>query len=162
MAEFHFLTTWDLEAPLETVWETIRDATHYPDWWKYVANVTEVEPTRPDGTGGRYLWKWKTALPYTLSFEMHITRYEPPCLVESEAQGELDGVGRWELKEMQGFTRVTYDWRVSTTKSWMNLTAPILAPAFGWNHNILMDEGGQALASRLGVRLLASSNQTLS
>jgi len=25
MAEYHFFTTWDLEAPLEAVWEVISD-----------------------------------------------------------------------------------------------------------------------------------------
>lgn len=161
MAQYHFLTTWDLEAPLETVWETISDSAGYSSWWKYVVSVTEVEPTQADGTGGSYIWKWKTALPYTLAFEMCITRSEPPHVLESRAQGELEGIGRWELKEMKGFTRLTYDWQVRTTKFWMNLMASLARGAFSWNHNVLMDEGGRALAERLGVRLLASSNETL-
>jgi hypothetical protein len=33
--------------------------------------------------------------------------------------------------------------------------APLARPAFGWNHRSLMDEGGRALARRLGTRLLA-------
>jgi hypothetical protein len=82
-------------------------------------------------------------------------------VLESSARGELEGVGRWELKEMERFTRVTYDWQVRTTKSWMNLMAPLARPAFSWNHNVIMDEGGRALAERLGVRLLASSNESL-
>ncbi len=36
----------------------------------------------------------------------------------------------------------------------MNLVAPLLRPAFVWNHDVLMTEGGQALARRLGARLL--------
>ncbi|MCI0521511.1 MAG: SRPBCC family protein [Chloroflexi bacterium] len=162
MAEYHFFTTWDIEAPVETVWQTIQDGRHYPDWWKYVASVKVIEAAAADGTGGKYLWKWKTALPYTLSVEMSVTEYAPPHTIESQARGELVGVGRWELKPMDGFTRVTYDWRVGTTKPWMNLLAPLARPAFSWNHNVLMDEGGRALAARLGVRLLASGNQTLS
>ncbi len=161
MAEYHFFTTWDLEAPVQTVWEAISDALSYPRWWKYVAEVSELEPGPPDGIGGLYLYRWKTALPYTLDFEMRPTRREPPFLMEGTAKGELDGVGRWELKEMDGFTRVTYDWRVRTKKPWMNLLAPLARPAFGWNHDVIMKEGGRALAERLGVRLLASKNETL-
>lgn len=161
MAQYHFLTTWDLEAPVEIVWETISNASGYSSWWKYVASVTEVEPVQADGTGGLYIWKWKTALPYTLAVEMSVTRSEPPHVLESRAQGELEGVGRWELKEMAGFTRVTYDWQVRTTKSWMNLIGPLARPAFGWNHNVLMDEGGRALAEHLGVKLLDFRNESL-
>lgn len=161
MAEYHFLTTWDLEAPIESVWEVIGDPLHYSIWWKYVEGVSELEPSKPDGTGGLYLYKWKTALPYSLAFEMTVTRYAPPNLTEGQAQGELEGFGRWELKQMDGFTRVTYDWLVRTTKSWMNLLAPLARPAFSWNHNTIMDEGGKALASKLGVRLMTTSNETL-
>jgi uncharacterized protein YndB with AHSA1/START domain len=161
MTQYHFITTWDLEAPVETVWETIGAPASYSIWWKYVVSVTEIEPNRADGTGGLFIWKWKTALLYTLAFEMRVTRSEPPHVLESSARGELEGVGRWELKEMERFTRVTYDWQVRTTKSWMNLMAPLARPAFSWNHNVIMDEGGRALAERLGVRLLASSNESL-
>ncbi len=63
---------------------------------------------------------------------------------------------------MDGITRVTYDWHVRTTKPWMNLLAPLARPAFSWNHNKLMTEGGKALAGRLGVKLLTSKNESLS
>jgi uncharacterized protein YndB with AHSA1/START domain len=161
MADYHFFTTWDLEAPIETVWQVISDPLHYHNWWKYVESVAELEPRQQDGIGGLYLYKWKTALPYSLAFEMRLSRNEPPHLLESRAQGELEGLGRWELKEMNGFTRLTYDWQVRTTKAWMNLLAPLARPAFSWNHDVLMKEGGQALASHLGVRLLAAKNETL-
>jgi uncharacterized protein YndB with AHSA1/START domain len=161
MAQFNFLTTWDLEAPIEKVWETLSDLTGYSNWWKYVASVTEVEPIQADGTGGMYIWNWKTALPYNLKFGMRMSRYEPPHVIESNAEGELEGVGRWDLQQMEGFTRVTYAWQVRTTKSWMNLVAPLAHPAFSWNHNVLMDEGGRALAEHLGVRLLAFGNKSI-
>lgn len=161
MAEYHFFTTWDLEAPIQTIWEAINDPLHYSSWWKYVESVTEIEPSPPGGAGGLYLYRWKTALPYSLSFKTRHTRSEPPYLAEGTAKGELEGVGLWELKEMDGFTRVTYDWRVRTTKPWMNLLAPLARPAFSWNHDKIMREGGRALAAHLGVKLLASKNETL-
>lgn len=161
MAEYHLFTTWDVAAPLQTVWDVINDARHYPEWWKYVEEVKEIEPDGPSGTGGLYLYRWKTALPYTLDFKMRHTRNEPPCLSEGVAEGELDGVGRWDLKQMDGFTRVTYDWRVRTTQPWMNLLAPLARPVFIWNHDKLMTEGGKALAAKLGVKLLGIQHKTL-
>lgn len=161
MAEYHFLTTWDLEAPLEPVWETINNPLELPVWWKYVDQVALLELNRPDGTGGLYLYRWKTALPYTLAFEMRVTRYDPPHLLEGRVVGELEGVGRWELVKMERYTRVTYDWWVRTKQAWMNLFAPLARPVFSWNHHTVMKEGGQALARHLGVRLLAHKNENL-
>ncbi len=52
--------------------------------------------------------------------------------------GELEGVGRWRLYEQDGVTAVLYEWNVRTTKAWMNLLAPLLRPAFEWNHDWVM------------------------
>jgi hypothetical protein len=37
----------------------------------------------------------------------------------------------------------------------MNLVAPLAAPVFRWNHNVVMHQGGEGLAVLLGARLLA-------
>jgi hypothetical protein len=39
----------------------------------------------------------------------------------------------------------------------MNTLAPVGRPVFVWSHNVVMRWGGESLARRLGVRLLASS-----
>ena len=161
MADYHFFTTWDVDAPIDAVWDVLSDAAGYSTWWKYVHSVTELEPNGPDGKGGLFLYKWGTALPYTLEFKMRVTEYEPPRLMEGRARGELEGIGRWELFEKEGYTRVTYDWRVRTTKTWMNLLAPLARLAFAWNHDVIMTEGGRALARRLGVNLRGMRNETL-
>lgn len=66
----------------------------------------------------------------------------PPHIFEGDAHGQLEGGGCWELKQMNGFTRVTYEWRVWTTQPWMNLIAPLAKPAFKWNHFKVLSEGG--------------------
>lgn len=162
MAEYHLFSTWDLEAPVQTVWEAIKDAENYPRWWKYEKSVELIEPAPPgQATGAVYRYHMASALPYSLSFNTRITRFEPPNLAEGTAEGELDGVGVWELKQMDGFTRLTYDWKVRTTKAWMNLLAPIARPVFTWNHFKVMSAGGQGLADYLGVKLLAMEHKTL-
>jgi hypothetical protein len=49
---------------------------------------------------------------------------------------------------------VVYEWNVRTAKAWMNRIAPIARPAFEWNHDAVMRQGGEGLARRLGVELL--------
>ena len=159
MAEYRFLTAWCLEAPIEPVWEAIYDSETWPQWWKGVEQVVELVPGDDNGVGqvGRYTWR--SRLPYNLEFDMRTTRIERPSLMEGEAEGELAGIGRWNLFEapQRGATAVLYEWNVRTTRPWMNLLAPIARPIFAWNHDYVMSNGGVGLARRLDCRLLASS-----
>jgi hypothetical protein len=66
------------------------------------------------------------------------------------AHGDLDGTGVWRLFEEEAATRVTYDWKVHTTKRWMNAIAPLARPLFKRNHDIVMGWGGEGLAHRMG------------
>jgi len=69
--------------------------------------------------------------------------------MDGRSTGELEGEGRWRLSEEDGITTVRYEWDVSTTKPWMNLLAPLLKPAFAWNHDVVMRQGGDGLRKLL-------------
>ena len=153
MAEYHFVSTWQIQAPAERVWGEIYHAERWPSWWKYVASVEELEPYAADGAGRRMRLRFRTLLPYTLGFDVTVTRVRPPTLLEAKATGELEGTGRWTLTSADGGTLVRYDWDIRTTRLWMNLLAPVARPAFKWNHDALMREAGESLARRLGAEL---------
>jgi uncharacterized protein YndB with AHSA1/START domain len=158
MADYSFLTTWVLDAPIDRVWDALYDSEHWPEWWRGVERVRVLEPGDADRVGELSRYTWKSRLPYRLEFDMRTTRVERPHLVEGRAQGELTGDGRWRLFEgAHGSTAVTYEWHVETTERWMNLLAPIARPVFGWNHDWVMKRGGEGLARRLGARLLVGS-----
>jgi uncharacterized protein YndB with AHSA1/START domain len=152
MSEYEFVTTWCLDAPIDRVFDAIDDAARWPEWWKGV-RAAELLDDGDENKIGR-LWRlvWRSKLPYDLEFESRITRREPPYLLEGSADGELIGVGRWRLFEGRG-TAVVYEWNVRTAKEWMNRLAPIARPAFEWNHDVVMRQGGQGLARRLGAEL---------
>ena len=156
MHRYEFLTTWVLEAPRDRVWEAIWESARWPEWWRGVERVVELEPEGEDGVGQRSRYTWRSRLPYDLDFEMRTTQVERPHLLEGEATGELSGVGRWRLFEEDSATAVVYEWQVGTTKRWMNALAPLARPAFAWNHDWVMRNGGLGLAGLLGCRLLAS------
>lgn len=151
MAEYHFVSIWRINAPIERVWEEIYRAERWPSWWKYVVGVEELEPGAADGVGKRLRLLFRTRLPYRLGFDVRVTTVQPPSELEAEATGELEGTGRWALTRADGSTVVRYTWDIRTTRRWMNLLAPVARPVFSWNHDELMREGGQSLARRLGV-----------
>jgi uncharacterized protein YndB with AHSA1/START domain len=156
MAEYAFLTTWLLDSPREAVWEAIYDQARWPQWWRGVEEAEELKPGEEDGVGTISRLVWKSLLPYRVEFEVTTARAERPHLLEGHAVGELEGLGRWRLYEQGGVTAVLYEWNVSTTQPWMNLLAPLLRPAFEWNHDWVMRRGGEGIAELLGCRLLAA------
>ena len=156
MAEYRFLTTWCLEAPIDAVWDALHDSARWPAWWRGVEEAVELEPGDEDGVGSLARYAWRSRLPYRLEFEMRTTRVERPFLIEGVAGGELAGEGRWRLFEGRG-TAVVYEWNVRTTAPWMNLLAPLARPVFAWNHDVVMRQGAEGLARLLGARLIARS-----
>ena len=150
MSDYEFITVWSVSAPLPVVWETIKHSETWNEWWKGVVRVVELKAGDDDGLGSIRRSTWKSALPYTLEFDSEITRIKPMMLIEARAFGELEGNGLWQFSsEADDVTRVQYDWRVKTTRPWMNLLAPIARPFFKWNHDIIMGWGEAGLKRRL-------------
>jgi uncharacterized protein YndB with AHSA1/START domain len=157
MADYAFLTTWLLDSPRDPVWEAIHDQQRWPSWWRGVEEAEELKAGKDgDDVGSVSRLVWKSLLPYRVEFEVTTVRVERPHLLEGHAVGELEGIGRWRLYEQDGVTAVLYEWNVATTKAWMNLMAPLLRPAFEWNHDWVMRRGGEGISSLLDCRLLAS------
>jgi uncharacterized protein YndB with AHSA1/START domain len=156
VGRYSFLSTWLLEAPREAAWEALLDATSWPEWWRGVVAVDELDPGDEGRVGSRYLIEWRSRLPYPLRFEFRTDRVEAPRLMEGRADGELRGTGCWRLFEQDGVTAVLYEWNVETTRAWMNLMGPVARPVFNWNHDVVMRWGGEGLARRIGTRLLAA------
>ena len=149
-ASYSFVTRWQVKAPIEKVWDAVYHSDRWPSWWKGVEKVEKIRPASgPHETGSVRRFTWKSRLPYRLIFEMKVTRVEPMTLIESEAEGELAGTGRWTLAPAGPVVAVRYDWNVRTTKPWMNLLAPAARPLFRWNHDVVMEWGRQGLVHLL-------------
>ncbi|MDQ3850077.1 MAG: SRPBCC family protein [Actinomycetota bacterium] len=154
MGQYEFLTTWCLAAPIERVFAVLKDSPAFPEWWKGVTGVEVLEEGDEQGVGHLARYSWRSVLPYTLCFESRVTRVEAPHLIEGRATGELEGVGIWRLFAARESTAVVYEWRVRTTKRWMNAWGPLARPAFAWNHDRVMRQGGRGLAERLDATLI--------
>src|SRR2546422_5219519 len=114
MAGYSFTTRWHLEAPIEDVWDAIFHVERWPSWWKGVESAVELEPGGADRLGSLWRYTWKSVLPYRLSFDMRLTRVEPPVALDGTAAGELAGQGLWRLFRGGEGTLIRYEWNVMT------------------------------------------------
>lgn len=157
MAEYAFVTAWRIAAPREAVFATLHDSERWPEWWHGLERVVKLEDGDADGRGSLGRYTWRSLLGYRLQFDMRITAVERPRRLEGEAVGELAGTGSWRLYEGEGETAVLFEWRVGTTRRWMNALAPVARPIFRWSHDWVMRQGARGLARRLGAELLSEA-----
>jgi uncharacterized protein YndB with AHSA1/START domain len=146
---YNFITTWKIKAPVAAVWAVIYDYESWPAWWKAVTKAETIDEGNNSGLGKKVRYKWKSILPYTLSFAVTSTKIEYPFIMEGISEGELQGKGKWELEELDGITVVRCSWNVNTNKKWMNLLAPLLKPLFNWNHSVAMKWGAEGIAKKV-------------
>ena len=149
LTEFHLVTQWTIDAPVEDVWRELSTPEVWPEWWPSVKRVSLVREGDERGVGWVRRLEWVTALPYELAFDMETVRVEPPSIIEGRAFGELEGVGRWTLLGEGTRCHVRYDWIVKVTKPWMITLSFILKPMFRWNHGVVMERGRRGLVRRL-------------
>jgi carbon monoxide dehydrogenase subunit G len=156
MADYHYVSTWQLQAPIEQVWAALNDLEHLPVWYRGVQEARQLTPGDAQGVGRRVRYVIKGRLPLRLAFEATTTRSLPPREQALQTEGELAGTGRWSLDQQGEVTTVRYLWDVRTTRPWMNLVAPVARPLFTWNSKGVMLQAGEGLAGYLGVPLVGA------
>lgn len=158
MAEYHLLTIWRIEAPLEEVYAAIHNSPRWPDWWPGMQKVEEVAAGDVDGIDSVLRYFWRGKLPYRMVFEVRATRIEKWTAIEGSVQGDLEGIGRWHFTSEGAVSVVRYEWHVRSTLWWMNLIAPFARSMFIRNHGILMRQGAEGLAGLLSASLLGQAS----
>lgn len=152
--KYRFVTVWHIEAPLEAVCEAIYHSLSWPNWWHNVESVTELSHGNAQGIGSVRRYTWRGRLPYRLTFDVRVIHIVPLASIEGVASGDLEGKGYWSFTVDGSVTTVRYEWNVHTTPIWMNILSLLVRPLIKWNHNAVMQQGGEALAHLLKARLL--------
>jgi len=151
---YNFETNWKFEADIEQIWGLINEC-NYGEWWEGLDSKRVKSESTKLAVGDRFRLYFTTKLPYQLSFESEVVKLVSPTYLEIKAIGELEGQGVWTLSQEGSITHVHCIWKVNTNKKWMNTLAPILRPAFIWNHNQVMNEGAKGISNSLGVKLIS-------
>lgn len=158
MAEYRYVTTWWLQAPIDDVYQALSRSPDWPRWWKSLLDVEELATGDAEGIGRVYRYTWKSRLGYRLCFDIRVTSVHASRLIAGEASGDVEGTGCWRLFQEGRVTRVRHEWRVRTTRRWMNLLAPVARPLFAWSHHDVMQDGAMGLARWLDARLLGTEH----
>jgi mannose-6-phosphate isomerase-like protein (cupin superfamily) len=131
-AEYVFLDEWDVDAPIEAVFDALADARSYPAWWRPVYLEVETDGPPEVGQTARHLFKGR--LPYHLRATSTLAGLDRPNELVTDVHGDLSGRGRWTLTWHGGRTHVRFDWRVSADRPLLRVLTPLLRPLFRWNH----------------------------
>lgn len=158
--EYHLVTVWFIEAPIEVVYDAIFESLDWPKWWFNVESVETITVGDINGLGNIRRYIWHGFLPYKLSFDVQVTRIEPLVSIEGMASGDLEGIGCWSFSQNENITTVNYTWHVKTTSFGMNLLGFLASFIIRWNHNFVMRKGAEALVHLLNVRLINIVHQT--
>lgn len=152
--DYHFVTTWHVEAPRELLYEILREGQGYPRWWPEVyLNARLLPSDRADHIGDRVELLTKGRLPYRLRWTARTERLSPPETIEISASGDFVGRGRWRLEPDGTATTITFDWRIRADKPLLRWLSPILKPLFQWNHHWAMSTGLPRLREEVARRL---------
>ncbi|MBZ9987213.1 SRPBCC family protein [Mesorhizobium sp. BH1-1-5] len=149
-----FDESWDIpEGTPQEVWDVLSDAQLLPLWWGDA--YKEVEPLDKKGkgvVGARARARARGALPYELNFIIEAAELDPGWLVVVKTFGDFDGLWRAELSPSGSGTHVDLIWQVTVERPILKLLAPLLRPAFAWNHRWTTPRGEAGLRRYLAAQ----------
>ena len=154
MAHYKFESEWELEAPIDRVFELLTHPEDFQRWWPSVTDSRRLEEGDEDGVGAIAAYTLRSPVFYTMDFQAKALEVERPRRIHTLVRGDLIGTGTYELEQKEGRTMIRFLWYVSTTRRWMNVVAPVARPLFVWAHHHVMREGAAAMAAHFGGRLI--------
>lgn len=104
---------------------------------------------QPGLSGSTFSCDWQAPVGYKLKSDIEIGTIEPRESVQLHASGDLLGTVTCRLIEHGSRTHIDIDWRVQTTKTWMNVLGPILRPIFIQSHHAVMKSGERGLQKHM-------------
>jgi len=159
--EYHFVTTWRVQATLQEVMAILGDGPGLVRWWPSVyLDVQEVKAGDRDGLGKVVSLYTKGWLPYTLRWQFEFIEVRPPFGFTLKAWGDLEGRGIWTFEtedgngdpQKAGWVRINYDWNITAEKPILKYFSFIMKPFFSANHHWAMERGEESLKLELARR----------
>jgi hypothetical protein len=151
MPSYRFLTVWRTTALTSRVWEALADYAKWPTWWRGIRSVEVLRRGAESGVGTVLRQRWRSRLPFTLTFDLEMLAIEDGKLIHGRASGDLDGSCTWTLAQAGGGTELRFEVDIRTARWWMNLPIPLASRVVRASFETIMGWGRQGLARSLGV-----------
>jgi len=153
-ASFEFVSSWQVSAGREEVWDALVDFKQWPVWWPSLKKVVETIQGDPDGIGQKATAVWRGPLGYRLKMSIEAVERVHPDFLRGVASGDVLGEGSWRLGTTEDeWTSIELDWNVKANLSWMEALAPVARPIFVSSHDHVMKKGADGLAAHLNADL---------
>jgi hypothetical protein len=162
MAYYKFQSEWALTAAVDRVFELASHPEGYSGWWPAVKESQLLQEGNAEGVGARAAYTLRSPLLYSMRFVTTTVEAQRPSRIHTLERGDLVGTGTYILEGDEHRTHVRFVWSVSTTKTWMNLFAPLARPVFVLAHQRVMQAGAVAMARHLNATLLSPNTAVLS
>ena len=150
---FRFEERWELPGVrVGAVYDVLSRGELLPQWWKGVyLEAEKLSPGDEPKVGDRVRVRARGFLPYELNFIVEAVELEPDRRVVVKTIGDFDGL--WSATLMQTETGVGVDlvWEVTVLRPILRLLAPLLRPAFAWNHRWTTPRGEKGLREYLAA-----------
>ena len=162
MTYYEFVTLWQVDAPLEKVWNAIVHSEEWPQWWSPLISATEIARGNAMGLGAIWHFVWNISRERQVCFDCRVVKVEDLRSLVVEARGELVGRGVWDLSEMESGTLVRLTWTVGLSAGgWLKKLAWGVKPLVARHHNEVMQQGAIGLGEFLGVEVSEPIGQVL-
>jgi Polyketide cyclase / dehydrase and lipid transport len=150
---YRFVTNWRVRASCEDVSDVLEDTDRISFWWPSVyRECAVVERGGEHALGRRVEVTTKGFLPYLLRWRYTVVEQNYPHGSRIVAGGDLEGDGRWTLRQIGDDTDVTYEWTVRANHAFVRRFSWLLRPLFAANHNWTMRDGLRGLQRELAAR----------
>lgn len=144
LASYDFISTWQVSAPVARCWTflTSPDQT-WVEWWPSLRKIEVQRKSRIVGSVAECVWR--SPVGHRLRFVLTVTDVLPVERLVLASCGDLTGTAIIDFTPAGPGCEITVRWTITTTRRWMNVTAPLLRPVFGWAHHAVMRRGERGL-----------------
>jgi hypothetical protein len=126
--------------PPAALWEALSRTEDYPRWWGWLRGFEGG--ALEEGRVTRCVVR--APLPYSLRFDVNLTRVIPKERVEASVTGDIDGPATLTVGPHPTGSEVHLSWAVELRSSFLRAASRLGRPLMQWGHEWVVDSGVDA------------------